>query len=287
MITLFPLTIILSVILYVILGVVLALDILNFIPFFVTVLVCILVFALQICIVKLAGNMYFKTVERADTDLDGFIAEQEKLALRAKRPNIRNLVESNIIAALIFYERCEEAQERMKILGPQIPPNDFLGRLQYVDFLLSIDMHKGNFSGVDYYLNEMRANLSQIDFSRPGLSEKSRQDLYLTVELYTVNAEFYSRPPERLANEDRQITENLISVVHQMEKSIYDLKLFRNHADLSIWYDLGIAYTILGETEKAKQYFDLIVSKPFHWPQIARVKEYLNTGDINILMKYC
>ena len=287
MITLFPITILLSALLYVILGVVLALDILNFIPFFITVLICILVFVLQIGIVKLAGNMYFKTVERADTDLDGFIAEQEKLALRVKKPNIRNIVESNIIAALIMYERCEEAQERMKILGPQIPPNDFLSRLQYVDFLLSIDMCKGNFSGVDYYLNEMRANLSQIDFSRPGLSEKSRKNLYLTVELNTVHAEFYSRPPERLANEDRQITMNLISVVQEMEKNIYDLKLFRNHAYLSIWYDLGTAYAILGETEKAKQYFDQINSKQLNYPQIDRVKEYLNTGNINVLMKYC
>ena len=80
---------------------------------------------------------------------------------------------------------------------------------------------------------------------------------------------------------------DLISVVQEMEKNIYDLKLFRNHAYLSIWYDLGTAYAILGETEKAKQDFDQINSKQLNYPQIDRVKEYLNTGNINVLMKYC
>lgn len=285
MVYIFPLTAILNIVVYILNITLLVLFFTDIINFWICILALMLSFVLVIGVNKLAYHLYCKSLDRCDTDYDSFVREQEKFSYRArKNPKIQQIIDLNIIAGTIAHEKYDEARKRMAVVGNTIPPNDVLGRFQYLSFLLVIETNQKNFSNVDYYTNEMRTLLSLMH-NRPGFNETYRRRYQLVIEDAVVSAEFFSRPPERLANEDRQITHNMLSVKQQLKSLSHEVKVFTNFYRVNLNYDSGIVYTILGETSKAEECFDEVLRNPYTYPMLDRVREYRRTGDINVLMQ--
>lgn len=260
------------------------LGIMDIIPFWAEIVLLIVLYGIILLMNFLSVKKYAKICDIANTDPDRFIAMSDKMAKRAA--GAERMVLGNAVVALIHHERIDEAERRTAEYGRALKPSDIMGRFMYSNYMCCIDILKRDFSHIDFYVNDQKMCLQQMSISRPrGINEAALKRLAVAVEQEILEAEFYSRPPERLMNEDRQIVLNYIAnldILASMEKNIVVMREFYLKV---IDYDRGAAYAVLGENEKARELLTSAASCGFTYPFVERAKKWLQSGDVNVLMK--
>lgn len=260
------------------------LGILDIIPFWAEIVLLIVLYGVVLLMNVLSLKKYAKICDIANTDIDRFIAASDKLA--GKSSAVKRMVLGNAIVALINHERADEAQKRTIEYGNALKPSDIMGRFMYSNYMCCIDILKRDFSHIDLYINDQKMCLQQMSISRPrGINENALKRLAVAVEQEILEAEFYSRPPERLMSEDRQIVLNYIAnsdILASMEKNIV---VMRDYYLKVLDYDRGTAYAVLGENEKARELLTSAANCGFTYPFVERAKKWLQSGDVNVLMQ--
>ena len=285
MITLFPLTLFLSVVLYAMVVGNVILFMFDIVPFWVCIAVLVSLAIFLMGVNKLSWTLYLRSLDRCDNDPDGFIQQQEKLAMKAdKKYNLKTLINLNMIVGILMHERFDEAHKRLPGIGKSIMPNDHMSKFQYISILLSVEMKKKNFNSVDYYISEMRSILSQMNLNTPGYNANVKEKYNYIINGYMQRAEFFSRSPEMLSGKDRYIAENMVKYVDGMMSFSSGIKVFKNYYRLANMYDKAVAYTILGEKEKADELFNEVTASSYLYPFIDRARRYKEKGDVNVLM---
>ena len=269
------------IILMVLWGGLIALWITNIIPDYIWWISFVASIAAELGINALATRQYQKMLCRADTDIDGFVMEQDALAARQKG-KLRQIVTANTIVALLEYERLDDVRNRLNLLSQMIPPNDFTGRFQYSSILMTLDMKCRNFQGIDFYVNDMNMCLSRFSAFNGGTEKLKRRCRFL-IEMNLSSAEFFSRTPETLAAQDRNIAQRFLADLEQYNLLNRDNKVFPGALVTDYLVGRGLALAVLGDVENSRASLYQAASLPYGYPLIARAKRCLETGDINIL----
>ena len=196
------------------------------------------------------------------------------------------MVLGNAIVALLNHERVYEAERRTAEYGKDLKPNDIVGRFMYSNYMCCIDILKRDFSRMDLYINDQRMCLQQMSVNRPrGINDLTLQRFHAAVEKEAFEAEFYSRPPERLMNEDRQIVLNYIANADILRGFSRKGAVMYECTEKLLDYDKGMAYAVIGEREKAAQFLTSAAECGFTYPFVERAKKWLQSGDVNVLMR--
>lgn len=283
MIKLFKSTFICSIAGYVIIAAAIVLDVLKVIPGWVTLTAVIVVILLEYLIVFWAMKKYAKLCDMVNTDLNSFIEKHDKLAQRSKQTKM--MVYGNTIAALLYHERTDEAERRIDLYRQNLQPNDLISRYQCSLYIIALDVLKRDFSQIDFYVNDMKMCMQQIETSKMlGYSTKVERRMKLALEQSILEAEFYSRNAQRLRNEDRHIVDNYLANIGRMYSIAGSIVVMKGFYICSLDYESGVAYAVLGEEEKAKSYFTKVAQTNYTYPIVQRAKDYLSTGDLSILI---
>ena len=270
-----------SIALYVLLTAVIVLDFMDVIPGWCFWICLAVVFLLQIVLIFVSMRKYSKICRIANTDINKFVAVQDKLANRSKK--MKMTINGNTITALLSHEQLDEAIRRINIFQQNLNPNDLLSRYQCSSYILTADILRRDFSRIDYYANDMKMCMQQMEaIHLAGYSAKIKRSLALALEQTILEAEFYSRPAERLRNEDRQIVQNYLDNISRLYSISGSILVMRDYYLCSLDYESGVAYAVSGENEKAQEFFRRVSQTNYTYPIVTRAKEYLSTGDISI-----
>lgn len=260
------------------------LGIIDIIPVWAELLIIIGIYGVILLMYVLSMKKYVKICDIANTDPDKFIAESDKLA--GKSAAVKRMILGNAIVALLNHERIDEAERRTAEYGKSLNHNDIVGRFMYSNYMCCVDILRRNFSRIDLYINDQRMCIQQMSENKPkGMNEMTLQRFSFAVEKEVIEAEFYSRPPERLINEDRQIAMNLITNADILRGMNKNGMVMHKCTEKLLDYDKGVAYAVLGENEKAREFLASAAECGYTYPFVERAKKWLQSGDVHILMR--
>lgn len=243
----------------------------------------IVTLAAELGINILSAKLYQNMLNRADSDIDGFVREQDCLAAKQKG-KMKQIVSANIIVALLEYDRLDEVRRRLQALSQMIQPNDFPARFQYSSILMTLDIKCRNFSGIDFYVNDMKMCLTNIG-PMNGVSAKAKQRWQFLIEMNLIEAEFYSRTPQALATTDFQIAQRYLADLEHYRILNKENKIFIGAQTVRDLFERGTVYAVLGDLNSANALLSQTASLPYTYPCVSYAKQYLQTGDINILFR--
>ena len=258
-------------------------DVLSFPISILIMLICII---FRMGLNKLSWFMYFNSLNRCDTDYDGFMKQQKKYCNKCKKKvrSMNTIVEQNKIAGMIYHEDFDNAKKDLIALGKTLAIADPLSKFQYLSFLLAIELHQKKFKGVSHFISEMRELLSQINFSDDEYSETSSTKFESILEGYRISNDFYQIDPDNFSSYDKTVAEKMISKADKMLELLPEMKTFPHYFKLINYHDKAVAYVLLNEKEKAEPLFAEIAATDYTYPFVKRVKQYQETGDIHILI---
>ena len=260
------------------------LGLLDIIPFWAEIVLIIVLYGVVLLMSVLSVKKYTKICDIANTDPDKFVEMSDEMA--KKSAGVRRMVLGNAIVSLLNHERVDEAERRTAEYGKDLKPNDIVGRFMYSNYMCCIDILKRDFSRMDLYINDQRMCLQQMSVNRPrGINDLTLQRFHAAVEKEAFEAEFYSRPPERLMNEDRQIVLNYIANADILRGFSRKGAVMYECTEKLLDYDKGMAYAVIGEREKAAQFLTSAAECGFTYPFVERAKKWLQSGDVNVLMR--
>ncbi len=231
--------------------------------------------------VKSSHKLYISSMGVLHEDFDKWYRKQQKIAAKSLAAK-KLFVLSNIINGALAYEKLDEASESIERFGRHIskkghPYYNYI----YLDKLLSLMEKKHDLSDSKELLSQMYEMLNSKYFPDGNI----KTSFISHFEHTRMAVEFYKRTPEMLRTTDRHIAEQFnvasklyLSVIVKSSPQV-------SYPLLTCYYDIGLSYAVMGNTENASQYFEYISSSKRNYPLVSRVRTYLSTGDIFILMQ--
>lgn len=284
MVRVMTLTSVLSKILLVMMVANIILLIADLVPFIISILIMIICTIFRIGLSKLSWFLYFRSLNRCDTDYQGFLKEQNIYCKNSKLNalSVNNLVEQNKIAGMIYQEDFDAARQELIALGQTLRNADPLAKFQYLSFLLAIDIRQRKFAGAAHFIGEMRQLLSQTTFSGIEYNDNASAKFESILDGYRTSSEFYQINPDHLSSYDRTTAEKMIEKADTMLGFLPETRAFPHYFKLINYHDKALAYVLLDEKEKADPLFEEIAASGFTYPFVSRVKEYQKNGDIHL-----
>lgn len=253
-------------------------------PFFADASIFITFMALLGAFISVKGSykLYLSSMNTLYEDFDKWYRKQQKIEKRSLSFN-RLLVLQNIVYGSLAYEKLDEAALYLEKLGRLTAEkgNPYYNYI-YLSRLLRLMEKKHDLSGSDKILYKMYEMLNSPYF--PGGSTKSLAIAgfeYLRLEI-----EFYKRTPEMLRSTDRRIAEQFNAAAKIYCSEITgSLSKVSGYSVLACCYNIGLSCAVMGDMKNAAQYFEYITSSKLNFPLVSRVRNYLSTGDISVLMQ--
>ncbi len=242
-----------------------------------TVCLCIdfiILIAVKFLINYYAARKYNKTIPKMFSNLNDFIAEQNKFLSRRLVPKVvRNAISTNIACAYVMYERYPEALDIYnRIINDfKRPTESFYCFLNTADIYLSL----GNEPMYFNFINLTHQVLNGVRNTNLKLYSK----LLSEYEIYYSVLELRRTRSVQAAQMFMDIRQRHINL--ERSKKIHSKKQAINTA-LPI-YILGLAYMVLGDTEQARSCFEQIAASTEPLPYVNRTREYLKTGNEEVL----
>lgn len=269
---LFPLTAVLYILLYVVTVVLLSLGIIYFAyswQFIFVFLGFLIFFVLNVLIQLYASKKYNKTLSKMHSDPLAFITEQNKFLTRPfVNKNTKGIITSNIACTYIENEQYVEALDIYSNMIKDIKKPE----LKLICFL--------NMANSYLHLHNEPMYFQFIGLSQQALNELKRGNANVYSKLLlTYEASYTSLELRRIRSpQAAQMT------VDAIQKLIGFKKSGNPSCNISTEsYALGIAYTVLGNNEQAKIYFEQVASSTDRLPYVKRAQEYLKTGNEAVL----
>ncbi len=224
-------------------------------------------------------KLYLQSMATLGDDFAKWYKRQKKtikLSIGAKKV----LALSNTIYGCLAYEKMDEARiliDRFKriIAKKNVPMYRYL----CFSHMLSFDEKNCDISNAGNYLSEMYGCITSNRF--PASHKTDFMNLF---EYSKSEVEFYTRTPEQLRTVDKRIAEQLNISSKLCASDLDTTAVQTGYPLLMYYYNTGLSYAILGETQGAAQYLGYIASDGTDYPIVRRVNEYISTGDINILL---
>lgn len=284
MIWLFKSTAASSIAIFAVLLAVFVLGLMDIIPFYLELLGIAACFGLEVLVVFWSLKKYSDLIDIANTDPERFFAENRKLIDKSKG-KWKTTTLGNEIVILIYYCRISQAEQALAGYAQMIRPDDIVGRFQYANFYMTIDILKKDFSKMDRYINDKRVLLSQITASGDAaVTPRLKETLALTSEQNILEAEFYSRPVERLRNEDRQLALRFLESTLSLMGRTDSMKVMKKLSALALDYQAGVIYAVLGDEQNAEVFLKRAADTGYAYPMVEKAARYLQDRDIQALM---
>ncbi len=283
MVKLFKSTYIAFIIVYVLMITAGVLIIMDRIPWQADCVILAVVVGIQFLLIKLSVRKYAKICDIADTDLQRFLTIQDQLA--AKHSDMRRIIDGNSIVALINYELVEQAQQRIAAYGQILTPEDWMGRYMYSSYMAAVDLLKRDFSRMDFYFNDQRMCLQKMEERKTaGFTKKTALRLQLAANQSGFEAEFYSRSPDRLCGEDREVTMRYLANTERMLQLKDEIQIMKGYYIQALEYEKGVIYAVLNDQGKARECLTRVAQCGYAYPIVDRAKQWLVQGDVQLLM---
>lgn len=260
------------------------LEILDVIPLWLDISVFLAMIGLVLLMNFISVKKYAKICDMFNTDLEGFVAKQDELSKNAGK--LKMTIDGNTIIALLTHERTEEAERRIDEYAKNIMPSDIMSRFMYSSYRSDLDILKRDFSRIDFYINDQKMCLSQMAAGKTlGINARTVERLQSALEQTMLEAQIYSRTPEMLAAGDRQIAINYYNNCQKLYGGEKDIKVMHDYFVVNLKYEMGMVCAITGDTEKAREYLTAAAQSGYTYPFVERAKQWLVSGDVNILMQ--
>ncbi len=281
---LFRSTTIASVLGYVMVTAVVVMAFIDIIPTWLEMTLFLLSLGIEFLAIILAVKKYSGILDLANTDLDRFLAENKKLAARAKKQT-KMAVMGNEIVVLLNYEKTDEVEKRLPEFARNVAPDDIVSKFQYLSYLMDLDIIKKDFSRMDQYINEKKMYLSSINnMSSLAVTSKVKYSLSLSCDLSVLEAEFYSRTAGMLRGTDNRLAMDYLSAVELARGTVKDMQVMKKCMTAVFDYEEGVVYAVLGDQTRADACMQRVAATNYAYPFIARARKYLTDRDAQALM---
>lgn len=234
--------------------------------------------AAEMIAIKGSHALYVASMSQLPLGFDKWYKRQQGIAARSFGMK-RMYVISNIVSGCAAYERTEEALEALETLRVKAEKSSS-PLLQYIYYsgVLAVREKMHDLSSADYLLSRMYDALNSPKFPAGNF----RASYVSGFEYSRAQIEFYKRTPQQLT-EDKSFVRQLITTAEINAAAGNPTSQRVAYRTLSSYYNIGLCYEILGEHDKATQYFDRIAASGCLYPLTDRVKRYLLSNDISIL----
>ncbi len=248
------------------------------IPLFIGITALILSILLDIFIIIMSQKLYRQTLSVMDYDFDEYLALQNKIKKRCRKFQ-KLIVDMNMIQGYIAYERFSEARTMLEQIRGQVfyIRKDKL-TMTYFGHMLEACSGEKNAAAFNQTLNEIQNFLSSPHKLKPQEKAVYAKAVEIDILLFS----FFTRTPQQLASTDRTIAENLQREYMPLMKNYTAVS---NYHYTLIYYTAAVPEMIVGSRQTAEQYLQTVAQLPYTYPSVQRARQYLETGDIRILMK--
>ena len=240
------------------------------------------ILGVELVATSLSVNLYSEHLDTANTDIETFLVRNRRLYKRARKKTKQTILYYEIII-LRNYRRINQAQELLAEYLQIIKPDDYYERFLYICILMSLDILRRDFSHMNAYIDEERALIASMreKMVNPKLMASAEDSL----ERLITEAEFCSRSLQRLRNEDIALPQRYLQLIGYSMGKNKDIKFFKKCCIMNDDFCAGVAYAVLGNEQKAREYMQKVVSTGYKYPSVARAAQYLSTGDAQLLIE--
>lgn len=237
-------------------------------------------YLLLISVIISAWGKYAGTLDRINTDIEGFIDEQGRYSKRA-RGSIRYCIDNNLAVGLIRYERYDEAEALLRYANQNVRQCPLRYRYIWLNNYMCTMMAKGNYSEAQNVLAEMEKMFPAVK----TFWKKDYAAMRSFIDRAHLELQFIQLSPEQLETTHKELCQKLYEQYVALANRL-DNSAMRESSLTSVKFKAAACLVFLGRADDARAIFDEIASLDYTFPIIARTREYLQTGDKSLLVKY-
>ena len=224
-------------------------------------------------------KLYNQSLKRRDYDIEGFLAEQKKISSRSFG-RAKTVVDFNIINGYFTYRRYNEAESYLLSIQPKLMGSSKVSdRMFCLLFMLTIQMYKNNQAAFDGIVNEMKRLMLTERFDSPAQKKFFEEN----IQGHILEFSFFTRTPKQLVSTDRVLTERFRDFMENYFMQNKNQLMKDSYNIITVYRLLGTIYAVLGDKQRENYYFNEIAKQDFAYPDINQVRQYLQSGNIDIL----
>lgn len=222
---------------------------------------------------------YMNSLDRVNTDIEGFLAEQGRFSKRT-RGKMRFTIDNNIAVGLIRYERYDEAEALLRYVQPVVVKCPERYRFVWLNNYMSVMIAKRNFTEAYNILAEMEKLFPAIK----TMGKKDYAVMRSIIDGARTDILFYQLTEEQLRTTHRDVCQafydHCVAAANRADRGA-----MRESSLTSLKFKAASCLVFLGREGEAKPIFEEIAALDYTFPVVGRTRDYLQTGDTSLLLR--